>query len=94
MSLSVEIVSVMKGEKEESVVKITEFMGNKVCTLMMESEGHKVKIEFMYSEMHPEILDYSFRINGNPSLQTRNIVNDLAEKKMQDLFYQLTQNVL
>ncbi|WP_339149737.1 hypothetical protein [Sutcliffiella sp. BMC8] len=75
-------------------MKITEFMCNKVCTLIMESEGHKVKIEFMYSEMHPEILDYSFRINGNPSLQIRNKMNDLAEKKMQDLFIQLTHNVL
>lgn len=75
-------------------MKITEFMGNKVCTLIMESDGHKVKIEFMYSEHHPEILDYSFRINGNPSLQTRNRVNDMAEKKMHALFFELTQNVI
>lgn len=76
------------------MVKITEFMGNKVCTLIMESDGHKVKIEFMYSEHHPEILDYSFRINGNPSLHIRDRVNDLAEKKMQAIFFQLTQKVI
>ncbi|WP_223700606.1 hypothetical protein [Sutcliffiella deserti] len=75
-------------------MKITEFMGNKVCTLMMESEGHKVQIEFMFSVQHPEILDYSFRINGTPSLLTRNRLNNLAEKKMQVIFDQLIQNVL
>ncbi|WP_078381335.1 hypothetical protein [Sutcliffiella halmapala] len=75
-------------------MKITEFMGNKVCTFLLESEGHKVKIEFMYSEHHPEILDYSFRINGNPSLQTRNLLNNIAEKKMNSIFYELTQNAI
>lgn len=68
-------------------------MGNKVCTVMMESAGYKVKIEFMYTELHPEILDYSFRISGNPSLHTRNNLNEEAEKKMNVLFQQLTQHV-
>ncbi|WP_230500437.1 hypothetical protein [Sutcliffiella rhizosphaerae] len=74
-------------------MRITEFMGNKVCTMMMESEGYKVIIEFMYSEIHREILDYSFRINGNPTLNTRNKVNDKAEQRMYELFQKLTHNV-
>lgn len=61
---------------------------------MFEAEGHKVKMEFMYSEHQPEILDYSIRIQDNPSLQTRNLVNETAEKKMHALLYELTQSVM
>ena len=70
-------------------MKITEYMGNKVCTFQTVIEEHKVTIEFMFMKLTKEIVDYSIRINGNPSLATRNNINKLAEEEMKQLLNQL-----
>ncbi|WP_096154974.1 MULTISPECIES: hypothetical protein [Bacillus] len=66
-------------------MKMTEYMGNKVCTFQTVLVGHKVTIEFMFLKDTKEVVDYSIRIDGNPTLEIRNNINKLAEVKMYEV---------
>ena len=71
-------------------MKMTEYMENKVCTIQTVLEGHKVTIEFMFQKDTKEIVDYSIRIDGNPTLQIRNTINKMAEEQMYNVWKEIT----
>ncbi|MDX5475733.1 MAG: hypothetical protein LPK00_09395 [Bacillaceae bacterium] len=71
-------------------MKMTEYMGNKVCTIQKVLEGHKVTIEFMFQKGTKEIVDYSIRIDGNPTLHIRNTINKMAEEQMYNVWKEIT----
>ncbi|MED4015042.1 MULTISPECIES: hypothetical protein [Sutcliffiella] len=75
-------------------MKITEYMGNKVCTMDVKIEGYKVKVEFMFSPNHPEILDCSIRIDGDPPLPLRAKIMEMAEKETETQFLALKEKAI